>query len=336
MLTAWLEFAACAAVIWFAGMRVSRYGDLIADKTGASRTWIGVVMMASVTSLPELFTGISAVGLANTPDIAMGDILGSCVFNLVILAILDLLHGHPLVFTEASRGHVLTAGYGVILIGAVGFGLAFAGLGFDVGVGHISIVTPVLILLYVVSMRGVFRFERDQLAGAEAAESETPSPLTLSQVVTRYVVWAAVVVAAAVWLPFVGARIAATMHWEQSFVGNLFVAFATSLPEIVVTVGCVRQGAIDLAIGNVLGSNLFNILILAIDDIVFVRGPLYASVSPVHVVSAFTGTVMTGVAVVGFLYRPRTRILHMLGWVSMTLVLMYLLNATVLYLYQRS
>ena len=88
----WLQFALCLAAIAMAGYRLSLYGDVIAEKLQLSRTWIGVVMVASVTSLPELVTGVSSVTAAEAPDIAAGDVLGSCVFNLVLIVILDFLH----------------------------------------------------------------------------------------------------------------------------------------------------------------------------------------------------------------------------------------------------
>ena len=71
----WLQFIACTALIVFCGSRLSQYGDVIAEKSGMGRTWIGVVLMASVTSLPELITGISSVALFHVPDIAAGDVL---------------------------------------------------------------------------------------------------------------------------------------------------------------------------------------------------------------------------------------------------------------------
>lgn len=335
LIVTWAQFLVCAAVIWFAGMRVSRYGDLIAEKTGASRTWIGVVLMASVTSLPELFTGISSVRFAMTPNIAIGDILGSCVFNLLILTLVDILRGHTLVFTEASRGHVLTAAFGIVLLGTVAVGLTLGNLGFDLSVGHFGWSSVAIVVLYFIAMRGVFRYEMEQMVeqAAETTEEEAGT-LTLRDVVVRYVGWAAVVVAAAVWLPFVGEHLARAMGWGHSFVGNLFIAFATSLPEIVVTIGCVRQGATDLAIGNVLGSNLFNILILAIDDFLYLQGPLFSAVERVNLMSAMTGILMSAVAIIGLLYRPRTRLFGILGWISASLILLYLVNTFVLFSYR--
>src|SRR4030066_2157285 len=106
---AWLEFPLCAVLIAAAGTRLSRYGDVIADKPGLSGTWVGLVLLATVTSLPELVTGVSAVTIADTPDIALGDVLGSCVFNLLILTILDFLQREESVYTRASHGPILSA-----------------------------------------------------------------------------------------------------------------------------------------------------------------------------------------------------------------------------------
>jgi cation:H+ antiporter len=329
----WLEFLICVALIGVAGTVLSRYGDVIADKTGLSGTWIGLMLLATVTSLPELVTGVSAVTVADTPDIALGDVLGSCVFNLVILTILDFLQREESVYTRASHGHILSAGFGVILIGFVGFNVLLADSAFDVALGHVGLYTPLIIVLYAVAMRTVFRYERAQMAAYAGEHAERYPETSLRQAVQRYVLAALVVVGAGIWLPFIGEQIARVMEWEATFVGTLFVAFATSVPEIVVTVSAMRLGALDMAIGNLLGSNLFDILIVAVDDIFFTRGPILAHVSPVHAVSAMSAVMMTGIVIVGLLYRPKTRLFRAAGWASLLLLGVYLLNAFVLYLH---
>jgi cation:H+ antiporter len=329
----WLEFLICVALIGVAGTVLSRYGDVIADKTGLSGTWIGLMLLATVTSLPELVTGVSAVTVADTPDIALGDVLGSCVFNLVILTILDFLQREESVYTRASHGHILSAGFGVILIGFVGFNVLLADSAFDVALGHVGLYTPLIIVLYAVAMRTVFRYERAQMAAYAGEHAERYPETSLRQAVQRYVLAALVVVGAGIWLPFIGEQIARVMEWEATFVGTLFVAFATSVPEIVVTVSAMRLGALDMAIGNLLGSNLFDILIVAVDDIFFTRGPILAHVSPVHAVSAMSAVMMTGIVIVGLLYRPKTRLFRAAGWASLLLLGVYLLNSFVLYLH---
>ncbi len=108
------------AVIGVAGPALSYYGDTIAKLTGMSRSWIGLVMLASATSLPELFTGVSSVTVADAPNIAVGDVLGASIFNLVTLVLLDGLSREEPMYRRIDQGHILTAGFGVIMIGFVG------------------------------------------------------------------------------------------------------------------------------------------------------------------------------------------------------------------------
>ena len=83
----WLKFAACLAIILFAGTKLAHYGDVIAEKTGLGRIWVGLLLLAAITSMPELVTGLSAIGLVGLPDLAVGNLLGSCLFNLAILGL---------------------------------------------------------------------------------------------------------------------------------------------------------------------------------------------------------------------------------------------------------
>ena len=119
----WLGFIVCTSLIVYAGSRLSKYGDIIAEKTGLGRAWIGLILMASVTSLPELVTGISSVTYAGAPDIAVGDVLGSCVFNMLIIAILDAIYRIMPISAKAHQGNVLSAGFGIILLSIVGISL---------------------------------------------------------------------------------------------------------------------------------------------------------------------------------------------------------------------
>jgi cation:H+ antiporter len=327
----WLEFAVCAALIGMAGPVLTHYGDVIARLTGLSRTWIGLALLATATSLPELFTGISSVTVADTPNIAVGDALGSCVFNLVMLVLLDeLSRGEPM-YRRIDQGHVLTAGFGVILIGAAGAFLLLSQSALNVQFLHISGYTPFIIVLYFVAMRAAFVYERRMPRPPQLIKEERD--IALRTALIRYSAAAAVVVVAGSWLPFIGRDLADVMGWRESFIGTLFIAGATSVPELVVAVSALRLGAVDMAIGNLLGSNLFDILILAIDDIFYRKGPLLASVSPVHAITAFAAVIMSGIFVVAMLYKPETRIRGTVGWVSLSLLLVYLFSAYAIYLH---
>jgi len=331
ILVPWLEFAFCAALIGMAGPLLTHYGDVIARLTGLSRSWIGLMLLATATSLPELFTGISSVTVAGAPNIAVGDALGSCVFNLMMLVLLDELSREEPMYRRIDQGHVLTAGFGVILIGAAGALLLLSQNGLNFPLLHISGYTPFIIVLYLVAMRAAFVYERRTPHPPPLIKPERD--ITLNVALIRYGLAAAVVVAAGSWLPFIGRDLADVMGWRTSFVGTLLIAFATSVPELVVTVSALRLGAVDMAIGNLLGSNLFDILILAIDDIFYRKGPLLASVSPAHAITAFAAVIMSGIFVVAMLYKPETRVRGTIGWVSMSLLLVYLFAAYAIYLH---
>lgn len=329
----WLQFAVCVALIGFAGVRLTRYGDVIADKTGIGGSWIGLVMIATVTSLPELASGISAVTLANVPDIAVGNVLGACVLNLSILALLDLLHRSESIYRGAARSHILAAGFGVLLLGLTGFGLLTGDVASGWVIGHVAFYSPLLLLGYAVAIRAVYHYERTQVAAFTDAEPDRYPDMTLRSAVLRYAAAAAVVVGAALALPFVGEGIARQMGWSQSFVGTLFVAFVTTLPELVVTISALRIGAVDMAIGNLLGSNLFNLLVLAVDDVFFLPGSLLATASPAHAVTAFAVLMMTGVVIAALFYRPQARLFHTIGWPSAVLLGVAALNGYVVFLH---
>ena len=261
----WAEFAVCAAMIGLAGPVLTHYGDVIARLTGLSRSWVGLMLLATATSLPELFTGVSAVTVAAAPNIAVGDALGSCIFNLVMLVVLDEMSRDEPMYRRIDQGHILTAGFGVILIGSAGALLLLSQSGQPLQIFHVSIYTPLIIMLYLVAIRAAFVYEGRTRKPPQIIKSDPD--MTLRRAVLRYLAAAVVVAAAGSWLPFIGNEIATTMGWQKSFVGTSLIAAATSLPELVVTISALRLGAVDMAIGNLLGSNLFDILILGIDDI---------------------------------------------------------------------
>jgi len=335
----WFQFALCATLIGSAGYQLSRYGDVIAQRTGMSGSWVGLALLATVTSLPELTTGISSVTVANAPNLAVGDALGSCVVNLVFLVVIDVLFRKEHLWSRAGQGHVLAAAFGVLMLGftlvsllisqvtppqASALTTAFTQLGF-------GLTTPVLLVLYLVAMRTVFTYERDHaVAQVDALDDQLPA---LRTALVRFAMAACMVAGAGGWLPFVATDLANAMAWNKSFVGSLFVALATSLPELAVTLSALRMGALDMAIGNLLGSNLFNVTIIAVDDLFYRPGVLLADVSPMHAVTAASAITMTGLALVGLFFKPAGRVLRAMSWVSLGLMSMYLLNTYVLFLF---
>lgn len=325
LVVSWFLFFLVAGLIVLAGSRLARYGDMLAEKTGMGATWTGAILMAATTSLPELFTGISSSAIFRVPDIAVGDVLGSCMFNLLILSLMDAVGGATPISSRAQPGNALSIGFGMILVGIVGIGLV-AGSHIP-GVLWIGLYTPACIAVYLLAVRTVHRYETRRLlqAHAEVAAELRYEAVSKRTVVVRYSLYAGVVVAAAVFLPDIGRTIAQETGLQQSLVGTFMVALATSLPEVVVSITAVRIGAIDLAIGNVLGSNLFNIVILALDDIAYTGGPILGSSSPVHLIAALAVMLMYGIALVGLTYQAIKKQLG-LAWDTWAILAIYVVS----------
>ena len=216
MLRAWLEFGGCLAVIGYAGFNLTRYAYAIAEKTRLSANWAGLALLATVTSLPELMTGASAVTVASAPNIAIGDVLGSTVFNLFLLSLVDLLRRGESIYAHASRGHIVSAAFGIVLLGIVLIGLVLGESG--PALAHVGWYSPAIVAVYALAIHAVLRYERGLTPAALHMAPRHPH-LTLRQAVLRYALFAAAVVAAGVWLPFVGVHLAKAMGWSNTFVG---------------------------------------------------------------------------------------------------------------------
>jgi cation:H+ antiporter len=331
----WLSFLVCTLAIFFSGTKLSRYGDIIAEKSGLGKLWIGVILLAFVTSLPELVTGISSVVIFSTPDIAVGDVLGSCVFNMVILALLDIFHRATPISSRVQQGHTLSAGFGILLLSIITVNIFLSSLQIEVFniFGSVGPYTPIIIILYIIAMRLIFSYERRSIAAffKETAKELRYEHISKKQVYVHFTLNAVIVVIAAIFLPEIGIRIAEITQLGQTFVGNIFIAFSTSLPEVVVSIAAVRIGSSDLAIGNLFGSSIFNIAILAIDDIFFLKGPLLSFVENAHMVSSISAVIMMTIAIIGLTYRASKKRLF-LAWDALSIVGVYVLNLTALYL----
>lgn len=330
----WSQFFLCVVLIGWAGVRLIRYGDAIASLTGLSRSWVGLILIATVTSLPELVTGLSAVTVASAPDLAVGDALGSCVFNLAILALMDVFYRKNALYAVASRKHLLSAGFGVVLSATAALVLLLSTQGVMPSIGHVSGGSLVILTLYALAMRTLYLTEhRDPPAAQALGQTSPPTGLSIRAAVTGYALAAVVIVGSGIWLPLIGVELARLMGWSNSFVGTLLVALATSVPELATTWGAIRVGAIDMAVANLLGSNLFDVLILAMDDLAYRPGSLYAAVSPIHAVSAMSACLMSGAVVIALAYRPVSRVWHIGSWASMALLALYLMNAALQFLH---
>jgi cation:H+ antiporter len=323
----WTEFGLCLGLIAWAGTRLIREADAIASLTGMSRHWIGMTLVATVTSLPELVTGATAVLGAQAPALATGDALGSCVLNLALLAVLEWRSPRGALFASAAPAHRVSALVGAALLALVALEMAGA-VPRVAGGGAWGLASGVTVLAYAAVLAVGRRGAAVATAPAGDASAALP-PGALRQALLRAAVSSAVIVAAGVRLPFVGVALGDAMGWSTSFVGSLFLATATSAPEMVTTWAAWRAGALDMAIGSLLGSNLFDLLVLAFDDLLWTRGPILHEVPGTQAATALTAAAMSALVAlaVGRRLRP---VVGGASAVGVALALLYLLHLAML------
>jgi len=327
----WFKFIVCLVIILFAGTKLARYGDIIAEKTGLGRLWIGLVLLALITSMPELVNGVSSVALVKLPDLALGDLLGSCIFNLLILALLDVVHRRTPVLSNASLSHIMSAGAGILLI-ALAAGSILAGEGFSgLALGWVGIPSILIIILYLVAVRYMFRFERKRQSATPSGEPPQYGDVSMRTVWLKFAFASAAVIGAGIWLPFVGREIAEITGWGASFIGTLFLAVTTSMPELVVTVAALRLGAIDMAVADLVGSNMADIAIIALVDLFYTEGSLIASVSSTHITTAIVAIAMTLIVILALRFRQRHKTFVVISWYAVVLIMLYAFGAYALF-----
>ncbi len=326
----WVQLVACFGIILFAGTKLASYGDAISEKTGAGRIWIGVVLIALVTSMPEMATSISSVSLIGEPNLALGNFWGSCMFNLTILFVLDFVFRKGPVLSFASRSNILPAVMGIVLISIIGAGLWAGDGAITFSVGWVGVLP---IFIFAVYLFGVYRMFQQTRYQPEEAEEEQYGHMSRRKVFARFAIAAAAIVGGGIWLSFIGDSIADTYNLSASFVGSLFLAIGTSLPELVVAISAVRIGAIDLALGDLLGANMLNNANIMTADLFYTKGPLLDAVSTRNLITAAAVIAMTILVIIGLRFHQRRKLAGVFTPHTFLIFIIYLSASAVLFYY---
>ena len=328
----WVQLACSAAIILFAATQLTKNADVIAFKTGLGRSFVGVVLLATATSLPELGTGVSAVSLIGGSDganLAAGDAFGSNLFNLLIIGIIDLLW---------KKGSILSGlGVSVGLVGVLGvlvIGVAASSVLIHMHTDFMSglVVSPMSFVVLVVFVLALYAIYREEKTSDAKDVDVDYSDESLTKAFLIYGVAAVVVVGSAVWLAQTGNGIADEMGWGKSFVGTQFLALSTSLPELAASIAAIRIMAPELAITNVLGSNLFNMgFVLFLDDVAYTDGPIWDSVSSIHVFTAVLAMVMTMVVLIPLIGKSKLSFGRIVTLEAVLLIGLYVVGSVLVF-----
>lgn len=332
MILVWLKFMVCAGIIVYSGKRVARYGDAIAEKTGLGGLWIGVILVALATSLPELFTGVGSTVFINAPDLTVGNLFGANSYNLLNIAVLDGVSRGTPILSSISIGQTLTAGLSLIPLSIAAVGLFLSSKLPQVAFVNISLYSFLIITAYFISVRIVFGFEKKQQQILKEIHKEEKAlfkydSITLKTACIRYGIAALIIAAAGIWLAYIGDELAGGLNLGRSFVGSLFLGLATTLPEITVSLAAIRLGAKELAVANMLGSNLFNMTIIFINDLLYRKATLFSAISGQHIFTAFIVIIMTAIVIAGLILKPKKKTRLGLSVYAIALIIVFVLGA---------
>jgi len=324
---AWLIFLASSAAIVVAAIKLAQYGDVIAVRTRLGGMFVGALLLASATSLPELVTAVSSIQ-QSVPNLAAGNFFGSNMFNMLLLAVLDIVGRQARILRRVAFTHALTAALGVSMIGLIVF-FMLANMSWQIG--SIGADSLIVMLVYVAGIRLIQLQGQQSGATIEAQPSPGSKPvISLRRAALGFGVATLVLIVVVPYLVSSSAEIAHLTGLGTGFVGIVLVAFVTSLPEVVAAVAAVRLGAFDMAVGNLFGSNVFNMFALALVDGFYTQGRFLAAIDPAFALAGLLGLLLTSLGLIGNLARLERRFLFV-EIDALFLIVVYLIGLYLLY-----
>jgi len=327
MLFTWLKFLSCGGLILFTGYHFSKYGDIICEKTSISKGLMGFIFLSFATTLPELITSTSSIIVVNSPDLAIGNAFGSVVINLMYIPLLDFLQGKGALLYEVSMSHILYGGLGIIALAITAFFIFVRSeLHVPLGIFNFGFDSLILVILYFIGMRVILQYEKSNKSreDAESKINKKYGNISLKKAVIGFCLCFIAIFFLGIWLSIIGDEIVKVMNWNEALVGTFFLALATSLPELIVSSSSLRFG-IDMAVGNILGANFLDIMIIPVCDLFFRRGELLSFVSSKNVLTLMLGIILTSIVIVGLIYRSRKSFLR-LGWDALGMIITFIIG----------
>ena len=317
-------FAGAAAFVWHFGTRLTRQVDAIAQRTGLGHAFSGMLLLGGITSLPEVATVTTSAAAGNAP-LAVNNLIGSAAINLLLLAVADFIYGRDALTKVAAKPQTLMQGVlGMILMASVAFAVVTREIDLFGFIGAWSLLLAAgcvwtLKLTSTFSDRHVWQVvDADKPEAVERARDErSTAKLYLGLAFT-----ASMILVGGFFLSLSGDGIAQATGLSAGLIGFLLVGFGTSLPELSSITAAVRLKRYEMAVGDIFGTNLFNVALILLADVVYAGEPVLASAGRFESVGAIIAVLLTGVFVIGLLERRDRTILRM-GIDSLTAIVVF-------------
>lgn len=267
-----LIYIILASLVVTSSIYLSKYVDALDKKTNLSGAFIGGVILAAITSLPELFTSLTAVTILDQPELVQGNVYGSNIFNLTIISVCVFISLKTFKDTNISKTHTGTLVFTILM-----FILSLVGIylpekyTISIAILKVNIVSILIILLYIMNLRIV---KNDTISTDDEGNN---LPLTVQQIIIRFTLFSILLVALSIVLTNVSDTLSDKLKLGKTVAGAIFLGIATSLPELTSSINLVRLKNFNAAVGNITGSNLFNFTILCFGDLLYKGGSIYNS-----------------------------------------------------------
>jgi cation:H+ antiporter len=331
-------FAVAAAMVWISGTRLVRLVDRLGTRTGIGHAFLGMLLLGGMVSLTEIAT-VSTSAFTGSPSLALNNLLGSASINVFLLAAVDPVSGREALTSFIAKPAILFQSTLVMLLMVL---VAIAITTGDYAIGGIGVWSTLIFVLCLLSLWRSYRYERvdawrvsddenlvvkkapTESDGGDDEPSESLRALTFKVVVTGVIIFSSGFA-----LSLAGDAIAEQTGLGQSFVGFVLVGISTSLPELSSIIAAVRIKRYEMAVGDILGSNLFNVLLIFLAEVVYRGEPVLNHVGRFEIAASLLGALMTGILLLGLLERRNRTILKM-GFDSIALIGTFLCGLVVL------
>ena len=316
--TAIALFLGASAVVVFSAVMLARAGDVIAARTGLGHLWVGSLLIAGATSLPELVTNVTAVRIDN-PGLAAGNILGANMLNVSNLAVIAAIFGGREIYRRLSKGQEYLA---IVAFAMTALAATHVVLGSDAQWFGVSPAAISILVIYLVGSRVLYVASKNDPAGVGGQ----PPEKSLSWGWAVFLVSAAFVAVSAWALALSADAIAEETGISASFIGVLAVAIVTTLPELTVGVTSIRIGAPEMAVAGLYGSNALNIAILAVADLAYTDNALFSSLDSSHLIAAGFAVLLMGLGLIQVRLRRTLKYFSFTEPSTVTIVAIYLVG----------
>jgi cation:H+ antiporter len=320
----WIQFLLSSAVVVFTAVKLAEYGDIIAVRTKLGGLFVGTIFLAGATSLPELLASISAFQ-AGVPNLAAGNFFGSNMVNMMQLALVDLVNYQVPLLRRIAVSHALTAALTTILMLVAIISILDE---IDVMIGWVGVDSLVIIGLY---FGGIWLIQRENRGSVTAPVPEPTADFpTLRRGVIGFLLTTVLLLAVVPILVNTSTEIAEITGLGTGFVGTALLSLVTSLPELLAALAAMRMNAYDMAVGNLFGSSVFNMLGLGIADFFYLDGRFLGAIDQNFVLVGLLGLLLTNMALVGNLARVERKFLF-IELDTIAIIVVYLLGMYLLF-----